>query len=179
MNVALFRLAQSFIRLLRPFAEQGDSDAQFMLGKIYAYGDALGERGVPQDSEEGIKWFLKAANQGDSRAQHFMENEQEDVRSEMNRKEYTAAIPLLLSLANNGVISAEYQLGEVYEDGLGVPQDYVQAHKWYNLASAQQQRPSEGAYVFLATTQRDQLAQKMTSEQIAQAQRLASEWKQK
>ena len=27
-------------------------------------------------------------------------------------------------------------LGGMYEKGEGVPQDYVQAHKWYNLAAS-------------------------------------------
>ncbi|TFH50820.1 MAG: hypothetical protein E4H01_01360 [Lysobacterales bacterium] len=31
---------------------------------------------------------------------------------------------------------AQYNLGFMYQNGRGVPQDYVQAHKWFNLASA-------------------------------------------
>jgi len=49
-----------------------------------------------------------------------------------------------------------------------VAQDYVQAHMWLNLAAAQGQEE--------AVTDRDKIAEKMTSEQIDQAQRLAREW---
>jgi len=52
---------------------------------------------------------------------------------------------------------------------LGVPQDYVQAHMWYNLASA-----DGGSY---ASKLRADIARKMTPDQIAEAQALAREWK--
>ncbi|ULA64638.1 MAG: hypothetical protein LZF86_160038 [Nitrospira sp.] len=62
------------------------------------------------------------------------------------------------------------KLGTMYELGEGVIQDYVQAHKWYNLAGA------NGETVY-APKRRDLLAQRMTPAQIAAAQRLALEWK--
>jgi TPR repeat protein len=58
-----------------------------------------------------------------------------------------------------------------YANGAGVPQDYVLAHMWFNLA-ARQGYPS-------AEDHRDTLAKKMTPAQIAEAQRLAREWKPK
>jgi len=50
-----------------------------------------------------------------------------------------------------------------------VPQDYAQAHKWFNLAAASGDAD--------AVSNRDRVAAKMTPAQIAEAQRLASEWK--
>ena len=38
--------------------------------------------------------------------------------------------------AEQGHADAQSSLGGMYEDGKGVPRDYVQAHKWYNLAAA-------------------------------------------
>ena len=38
--------------------------------------------------------------------------------------------------AEQGDARAQYNLGEMYLYGDGVPQDYVQAHKWFNLATA-------------------------------------------
>jgi TPR repeat protein len=57
----------------------------------------------------------------------------------------------------------------IYQNGLGVLQDYVIAHMWFNLASA--------AGSTLAGPYRDALAASMTPAQIAEAQRLAREWK--
>ena len=45
-------------------AEQGDAQAQYNLGVLYAKG-----RGVAQDFKEAVKWYRKAAEQGDAFAQ--------------------------------------------------------------------------------------------------------------
>jgi TPR repeat protein len=58
----------------------------------------------------------------------------------------------------------------MYQTGKGVLQDYVQAHKWFNLAAANHEK---------YRADRDRLAKLMTTAQIAKAQRLAREWKPK
>ncbi len=60
----------------------------------------------------------------------------------------------------------------MYGNGQGVPQDYVQAHMWTNLAVAQ----SSGEDRDQGVENRDIIAARMTAEQIAEAQRLAREW---
>ncbi len=67
-------------------------------------------------------------------------------------------------------------LGIMYWSGLGVSQDYVQAHKWYNLAAA---RMPPGEDRDKAVKNRDIIAKLMTPAQVAEAQRLAREWKPK
>ena len=59
-----------------------------------------------------------------------------------------------------------------YNEGEGVPQDYVEAHMWYNLAAAQQ----VGEDRDLTVVFRDDVAELMTTEQVAEAQRRAREW---
>jgi TPR repeat protein len=59
----------------------------------------------------------------------------------------------------------------MYRTGQGVPQDYVQAHMWANLAAAQNYKN--------ALVTRNLIAKKMSQSQIAEAQRLAREWKPK
>ena len=73
--------------------------------------------------------------------------------------------------AEQGHATAQLKLGLVYYLGDGVTQDYAEAHKWFNLSAA--------AGDTSAGELRDILAQKMTPEQIAEAQRLAREWKPK
>ena len=51
------------IDALRAQAEQGDAEAQYRLGFMYAEG-----RGVPQDDAEAVRWYRLAADQGDARA---------------------------------------------------------------------------------------------------------------
>ena len=60
----------------------------------------------------------------------------------------------------------------MYENGQGTPQDYVEAHKWYNLA-ASRSTDEEGRNT--ATENRDIIAAKMTPAQVAEAQKLARE----
>lgn len=60
-------------------------------------------------------------------------------------------------------------LGRLYLQGLGVIQDYVEAHKWLNLAASR----GEAA----ALKERAALAAKMTSAQIATAQARAAAWR--
>ena len=52
------------IRLLQPFAQQGNVDAQYNLGMMYLDG-----KGVAQNYKQAMVWFQKAAQQGDIGAQ--------------------------------------------------------------------------------------------------------------
>ncbi|MBM3518860.1 MAG: sel1 repeat family protein, partial [Alphaproteobacteria bacterium] len=74
--------------------------------------------------------------------------------------------------AEQDLAQAQNNLGVMYEYGRGVPQDYVQAHKWYNLAASRSPASDD-----VAVKNRDIVAAKMTPAQIAEAQRLAREWR--
>ncbi len=78
--------------------------------------------------------------------------------------------------AEQGDAYARNNLGGIYYDGRGVPQDYVQAHMWLNLA-ASRFPPGEGRY--LAVKYRDIVAEKMSPAQISEARKLAREWRPK
>jgi TPR repeat protein len=39
--------------------------------------------------------------------------------------------------AAQGLAAAQFNLGTMYDNGYGVPQDYVQARQWYEKAAAQ------------------------------------------
>ena len=60
-------------------------------------------------------------------------------------------------------------LGRAFAKGLGVLQDYVEAHKWLNLAA--------GRGITDAAAERDALAAEMSAEERAEARRLAREWR--
>ena len=87
------------------------------------------------------------------------------------RGDYTIALKEWRPLAEQGNAEAQFQLGWMYTEGEGVPRDYVQAHLWFNL-SAEQGHEN-------ARTVRDRLAARMPPAQLAEAQRLAREWKPK
>jgi TPR repeat protein len=75
---------------------------------------------------------------------------------------------LVRKAAEEGSPASQYRLGLAYAQGKGVVQDYVEAHKWLNLAAAS---GNSDAIKIRAT-----VATLMTREQIAEAQRLAREW---
>ena len=77
--------------------------------------------------------------------------------------------------AELGHANAQFLLGVRYGKGQGVPRDYVQAHMWVNLAASR----SQGEDLEKFATGRELLAEQMTPDQIAEAQRLAREWKPK
>jgi Sel1 repeat len=78
--------------------------------------------------------------------------------------------------ADQGEVKAQAVLGTMYANGQGVPQDYVQAHMWYNLAAS---RENDATFRDDEAKVRDELAAKMTPDQIAEARRMAREWKPK
>jgi len=77
--------------------------------------------------------------------------------------------------AAQGLAEAQHDLGVMYLNGQGVPQNYVLAHMWFNLA-ASRIPASKKAYRDSVINDREAVASKMTSEQIAEAQRLARDW---
>jgi len=87
------------------------------------------------------------------------------------RGDYPTALRIFRQLAAQGDADSQFGLGVMYDNGQGVPQDYVQAHMWYNLAGAQGDEE--------ARKRRDIIAKKMSVGQIAEAQKLAREWKPK
>jgi hypothetical protein len=92
------------------------------------------------------------------------------------RQNYAEAAKWLRKAADQGDATAQASLGNMYEGGVGVPKDYIQAHKWFNLSLA---RAPPGEMHDLGVKLRDSVAAKMTPVQIAEAQKLAREWKPK
>ncbi len=128
-------------------------------------------QGVPQDYAEAVKWFRKAAEQGNAAAQSdlgFMYAKGWGVPWD-----HTEAMKWYRLAADQGNVRAQYRLGGMYADGLFVSQDFVQAHMWLSLAAsglsdAEDRDPAVG--------DRDRVAKQMAPNQIAEAQRLAREW---
>jgi TPR repeat protein len=90
----------------------------------------------------------------------------------------TEAIKWYSSAANQRYGPAQYSLGVMYAYDTNVPRDNVRAYMWFSLA-ASELSPADPPVWYsngLAVPERNLVARKMTPEQIAQAQKLASEW---
>jgi TPR repeat protein len=155
---------------LRKAADQGFALAQFGLGLMYAKGDG----GLPQDYAEAVAWYRKAADQGLASAQGSLG--QMYAEGQGVPQDYAAAAKWYLKSANQGSAVAQNNLGSMYASGQGVTRNYVQAHMWYSLAE-QRFLASESERREIAIKNRNDVAAKMTTAQIAEAQKLAREWK--
>jgi TPR repeat protein len=153
----------------RKAAEQGIAAAQFNLAIRYQVG-----QGVTQSYVEAARWFSKAADQGVATAQFNLGVLYAHGQGVM--QDYVEAVKWYRKAAEQGQVDAQSNLGFMYLNGRGVPKDYVQAHKWLNIAAANY--PDSDADRRKKTFySRDAVAAKMTPAQIAEAQRLAREWK--
>lgn len=159
----------------RKAADQGHADAQFFLGRDYYFG-----RGVPPDEMEAVAWYRKAADQGHADAQYtlgFMYADGQGVKDDMQ------AEALWRKAADQGHAKAQYSLGLMYareKSLLGgfyftvevVPRDYVEAHKWLNLAASRATGEDQKTFA----NARDTLLEAMTPAQLAEAQQRAADW---
>jgi TPR repeat protein len=85
---------------------------------------------------------------------------------------YDVAADLYQRAAVQGDAFAQNRLGLSYDKGHGVPPDAVLSYKWLNLAAAHAPKRERDAYLRL----RNAVASKMSSDQIAEGQRLALTW---
>jgi len=184
--------------LLHPLAEKGNVHAQGIIGAMHAYG-----QGIPQNYVEAVKWWTLAAQQGSESAAYSLgvmytqgwgvpqdyakavewyrvASLKNFASAEANLgfmydqgwgipQSFVEAAKWYLRAAKQGDISGQGNLGILYELGNGVTQDFVQAHMWLNLAASQGDKD--------AAKNRDRVAGMMTPAQIAEAQKLAREWK--
>jgi uncharacterized protein len=94
----------------------------------------------------------------------------------VHRLNCAQAVTWSRKVADQGDAYGQIFLGLMYRDGQGVPQDYIRAHMWFNLAALGTSPPWFGFQDHVVKN-RDEVAAKMTPAQIADAQRMASEWK--
>jgi TPR repeat protein len=137
--------------------------AQEFLGNIYAHG--FGE--ASQNLAEAANWYRMAAEHGQPSG--FLELARMYYYGRGVPQDYAEAAKWYREAAEYGSADGQLQVGVMYREGEGVPQDFVLAHMWLNLAAA------HGGHI--AADSRKTLETKMSPAQIAEAQRLAREWK--
>jgi TPR repeat protein len=155
------------VNSLKKRAAQGDAEAQNDLGNLYLAG-----HGVPQDYAQAVQWYRRAAHQGLAAAQGNLGSLYGVGRGVP--QDYAQAVKWLRLAADHGDAGAQLALGFMYAAGHGVAPDYVQAYKWLSLAAAALTTNPDHDNAVQA---RDTLAARMAPAQIAEAQKLAREWK--
>lgn len=87
--------------------------------------------------------------------------------SEWLYEDCLAAVKSSCEIAQQALGSAELGLGLQYAYGSGVQKDYVEAHQWLELAAER----TGGEVHDLAALVREEIASKMTAEELAEAER--------
>ena len=107
-------------------AEQGDARAQFQLGMAYYNGNRIEKSQI-----KALKWWTKAAEQGVEDADYCL------GCIYFEKKKFSIAYKYYLKAIKDPLINeAGFQLGVIYENGLGVEIDKDKAIEYYKMGAA-------------------------------------------
>jgi localization factor PodJL len=147
----------------RRSAANGFAMAQFRLGTLYERG-----MGMKADPQRAKVWYERAAAQGNVKAMH---NLAVLAASASPKGDYAAAANWFKAAAEYGLADSQYNLAVLYENGLGVSKDMLQAYTWLLLAAKSGDKD--------AVARVDALKPKMSADDLAAADAKAKEWRPK
>ena len=114
-------------KLFEQAAENGEEEAYYDLGMMNYYGE-----GVPKNREAALDWFNKSANAGNAKAVAMIGTiyfEDDSI------KDYDHVLSIFTKAAAEGDLTAEFYLGRMYVQGLGVEQNYATGLAWFKKAA--------------------------------------------
>jgi uncharacterized protein len=123
--------------------------------------------GREEDHVRALKFLRPLAEQGDARAEQLLGTAYHYGHGVPESK--VEAAKWYRKAAEQGYAQAQRNLGYLYQKGIGVLRDVVTADMWLNLAAAAGESD--------AADERDELEKRMSPAQIAEAEKLAREWK--
>ena len=112
-------------------AKSGEAEAQNALGEAYYDG-----KGVTENLTEAVKWFTKAAEQENAKAEYNLG----DCYYYGNGEQYRdreEAVKWYTKAAEHGNADAQNDLGYCYKFGEGVDRNLKKAVEWYTKAAEQ------------------------------------------
>jgi len=147
-------------------ARQGNAENQYQVALCYYYG-----LGVDTNPEKALYWLKQAVSQKHTKAMYQLA-EFHNRHDKFN--DSAMAIKWYRQAAAADYVPAQLRLAEMYVDGRGVSQDYVEAYKWFYLAGmfGANGEPQLRGNV---RRQRQMLTQKMNPQQITQAREVISD----
>jgi TPR repeat protein len=113
-----------------PAAENGNPDAQCLLGYAYVYGN-----GVAKDEAKAIQYFRDAADQYCTNAYCALGTCYKRGEWSLGKDYEQAFYYLKLGAKNPRDIYSQIELAEMYKKGLGTPKDLRMALKYYKMAA--------------------------------------------
>ena len=196
-----FKVTASLIANFKRLAEQGDREAENVLGTLSSTGE--GRPWLPKNEGAALEWWRKAAAKGQPEAALHLSTAYLYGVGGVDKNQ-TEGMGWMRKGAENGSPRAQWTLGTFYANGKIVPKDLVEAVKWWRKAADQDSSTAQNdladayakgegtprdmvqAYKWYdiasrriknAATSRDEIAHFMTDKEIASAKDLAHQWK--
>lgn len=144
-----------------PLAEEGNVEAMFCVGRMYANGF-----GVPMDDAQALKWYGLAAGEGHPEALYNLALMHANGWGVAMNDVPAAGFYRLA--AGFGYTPAQTAMGFCYKHGAGVERDLGKAYMWFEIAAHNGDRS--------AASERDSLGDRLTQDEIRVAKQSASDW---
>jgi len=155
------------------FAKAGDADCQTSMGMLYEAGDKI-PSGVKADGAEAAKWYQMAAEQDYTEAiWHLAKILGRGIGVEQNDEEALVWFRRGAELGNGDCM---WGLGRSYLKGVAVEVDSIMAYALWTACLDGIKFPQQKKAI---ESQRDELGKALTAEQLAQAEPIVREWKNK
>jgi hypothetical protein len=147
-------------------AYAGDAASQVLVGESYAAGI-----GVAQDYSQAADWYRKAAEQGSVTGQLHLAALYRDGGGKHFARDMVQAAAWYRKAAEQGDVGAQATLGVLYSMGQGLPQNYVEAYYWLDLA-AQVKGPNQEKYA----ANRQMIGTHITADELADVEERVAKW---
>ncbi len=146
-------------RWLNKAAQAGSIDALYELGSFYSQNERA------KDTAKSFAYFKEAAETGHAAAMCSLAIAYEAKGDLLESSRW------MIKAAEAGDSSSWFYLGHRYQNGKGVPANFVKAYAWFSISSTDEKEGSDGA----AKRRLKELATQMTPETIAEAHALAAQ----
>ncbi len=124
-----FEEYEDAFKWLKPWANDGDPEAQYRLGLLYEKGN-----GVDLNTRLALKWYRLAAEVGHRAAKRRLKNLRKSASNVIGGTE-SVATQWYQDSAEEGDPEAQYNLAFMLETGWSVPVDDIEAARWYEKAA--------------------------------------------
>jgi hypothetical protein len=139
-------------------------------GSLKSANIAMTNMAISLDYGAAVKWYALARDPNNAEARFALGL---DYLHKQPEPDYALAAHWLRSAADLGYARAQLALAGLLVEGKGVARDYPSAFMWYTLAEPGLDNEADRATAF---TQRNRLASAMTSQELAEADRMIENW---
>ncbi len=146
-------------------ANAGDAAAQVLVGESYAAG-----MGAALNLKLAAGWYRKAADKGDIAGEMHLAALYRDGGKGFPRDMVQAAA-WYRKAAEQGDVGAQATLGLLYSLGQGLPQSYVEAYFWLDLAAS-----VKGSKQEQYAQNRQRIGAHITTDELDEIQERVAEW---